>query len=59
MMQALIKIGCPDQLLPHPAYAAQAWVSILNPSETTSAQARSLLTEAHTRAGKRHRPRQQ
>jgi hypothetical protein len=48
-----------DRLLPHPVYAAQAWISILNPSGTTGAQARSLLTEAHARAVKRHRPRQQ
>jgi len=46
-----------DQVLPHPVYAVQAWVSILNPSETTSAQARSLLAEAHSRAVERHRPR--
>jgi Family of unknown function (DUF6194) len=46
-----------DQVLPHPVYAVQSWVSILNPSETTSAQARSLLTEAHARAVERHRPR--
>lgn len=45
-----------DQLLPHPAYASQAWVCILNPSEATSPQVRSLLTEAHTRAVNRHRP---
>lgn len=45
-----------DRLLPHPVYAAQAWVSILNPGEGTRGQARSLLTEAHTRATTRRRP---
>jgi hypothetical protein len=45
-----------DLLLPHPVYAVQAWVSILNPGEGTGEQARSLLIEAHTRATKRHRP---
>jgi Family of unknown function (DUF6194) len=45
-----------DRLLPHPAYAAQAWVSILNPGDRTSEQARSLLTEAHARATERRQP---
>ena len=46
-----------DQLVPHPAYATQAWVAILNPGETTAALACSLLTDAHTRAVQRHRRR--
>ena len=44
-----------DQLLPHPAYAVQAWVSILNPDDNSS-QARSLLKKAHARAVSRYRP---
>lgn len=43
-----------DQFVPHPVYAAQGWISILNPSETNSAQVRSLLTEAHAKAAARH-----
>lgn len=43
-----------DRLLPHPVYASQAWVCILNPGEATAAQARSLLTDAHRRAVQRH-----
>jgi len=46
-----------DCVLPHPVYAAQAWVSILNPGDKTSALARSLIVEAHRRAAERHRPR--
>jgi hypothetical protein len=46
-----------DKLLPHPAYATQAWVAILNPGEATSALARSLLTDAHALAVRRHRRR--
>ena len=46
-----------DTLLPHPVYAKQAWVSILNPGERTSAQVRALLTEARDRAAARHKPR--
>jgi hypothetical protein len=46
-----------DRLLPHPVYAPQGWVSILNPAETTGAQVRTLLEQAHARAVERHRPR--
>jgi len=45
-----------DTLLPHPVYASQAWVSILQPGERTDEKARSLLTEAHRRAVARYRP---
>lgn len=45
-----------DTLLPHPVYAPQAWVAILNPGERTAAQARELLGGAHARAVRRHRP---
>lgn len=46
-----------DRLIPHPAYATQAWVAILNPGEATATLARSLLTDAHARAVQRHRRR--
>ena len=45
-----------DQLIPHPVYATQGWVSILNPGETSDT-ARRLLTQAHARAVSRHRHR--
>ncbi|MET0865092.1 MAG: DUF6194 family protein [Nakamurella sp.] len=45
-----------DRLIPHPAYATQAWVSILNPEQSGS-KARALLEQAHARAAARHRPR--
>jgi hypothetical protein len=39
-----------DTLLPHPAYAAQLWVSILNPSATTWRKVVvPLIAEAHDR----------
>lgn len=41
-----------DRVLPHPVYAAQGWICVLNPGE----QARSLLADAHARAAARHRP---
>jgi hypothetical protein len=46
-----------DTVIPHPSYAKQAWVSILNPGQRTSDQARTLITEARDRAAARHKPR--
>jgi Family of unknown function (DUF6194) len=46
-----------DRLHPHPVYAAQGWVAILNPGERTSAQVRELLVDAHDRAAQRLRRR--
>ena len=39
-----------DRILPHPVYARQLWLSILNPSESTFQEVViPLLTEAHDR----------
>ena len=39
-----------DRLLPHPVYARQLWISILNPSDATfRGVVMPLLTEAHDR----------
>lgn len=43
----------PDRLLPHPVYAAQAWVSILTPGPRCRALAVALLAEAGRRARRR------
>jgi hypothetical protein len=43
-----------DVVLPHPVYAAQGWVSILNPGEGHADQVWSLLRTAHERAVERH-----
>jgi hypothetical protein len=45
-----------DRLLPHPVYAVQAWVAIVNPGEQTADQARTLLAAAHARAARPRRP---
>jgi Family of unknown function (DUF6194) len=47
-----------DILLPHPQYASQGWISILNPAERTSMQLRELLSDAHGLAVRRHDRRQ-
>lgn len=44
----------PDQITPHPVYAAQSWISVVNPGPTTAKPLRDLLTEAHARAQPRH-----
>jgi len=44
-----------DVLLPHPVYATQSWVSIVNP-DRLDGRARGLLIEAQERAARRHRP---
>jgi hypothetical protein len=50
-----------DRLLPHPVYAKQLWISILNPSDATFRDTVApLLTEAHDRLAAqraRHRDR--
>ena len=46
-----------DAVIPHPVYATQGWVSIVNPGAVTGDLARTLLTKAHGRAAARHRPR--
>lgn len=36
-----------DELLPHPVYAPQSWVCVLNPGEKTLPQVKELLAEAY------------
>lgn len=44
-----------DRLMPHPTYAAQCWVCILNPSDDTfERQVRPLLARAYELATARH-----
>jgi hypothetical protein len=43
-----------DQLIPHPVYAPQSWVSVLNPSAETFEAIQPLLAEAYDLAAKRH-----
>jgi hypothetical protein len=44
-----------DQLLPHPVYAPQSWVCVLNPSlETFQTTVQPLLAEAYELAASRH-----
>jgi hypothetical protein len=43
-----------DQLLPHPVYAPQHWVCVLNPGAATFERVRPLLAEAYERAVRRH-----
>ena len=43
-----------DQVMPHPVYAPQSWVCVLNPSLETFETVKPLLAEAYARAVKRY-----
>ncbi|MDQ6622706.1 MAG: DUF6194 family protein [Verrucomicrobiota bacterium] len=45
------------KLMPHPFYAAQFFVCVLNPSDATFPSVRELLAEAHAIAARRSRKR--
>jgi hypothetical protein len=42
-----------DRLMPHPHYAAQYWVCVVNPGEATFEQVKPLLAEAHASAARK------
>jgi len=42
-----------DVFMPHPVYAAQSWISVLNPSPERFEQMKPLVAEAYTRALRR------
>jgi hypothetical protein len=42
-----------DVLLPHPIYAAQGWVSIVNPGPKTAVLAQRIVADAHELAQRR------
>ena len=44
-----------DRIIPHPVYAVQSWISVVNPGPATADQLRDLLTLAHARAARRQR----
>jgi hypothetical protein len=43
-----------DLLMPHPVYAPQSWVCVLNPSRETFERVKPLLAEAYASAAARH-----
>ncbi len=47
-----------DTIMPHPDYAPQHFVCVLNPGDATLATVRTLLAEAHEIAARRHARRQ-
>jgi hypothetical protein len=42
-----------DRILPHPIYAPQSWICIVNPSDETFETLEPLLAEAYDRAVRR------
>ena len=47
-----------DRVMPHPVYAPQSFVCVLNPGADTFETAKPLLTEAYARVATRHARRQ-
>ena len=47
-----------DRLMPHPVYARQSWVCVLNPSEATFQAVKPLLAEAYSIVATRYARRQ-
>jgi hypothetical protein len=43
-----------DRVFQHPVYAAQGWVSVVNPDAATADHVQTLLTRAHAREIARH-----
>jgi hypothetical protein len=43
-----------DTVVPHPIYASQHWVSVVNPGEATLETVRAFLAEAHGFAARKH-----
>jgi hypothetical protein len=43
-----------DRIMPHPVYAAQSFLCVLNPSDTTFERIRILLAEAYDSEVRRH-----
>jgi hypothetical protein len=43
-----------DTVMPHPVYASQYWVSVVNPGEATMDAVRKLLAEAHGFAARKY-----
>jgi hypothetical protein len=43
-----------DALMPHPVYASQYWVCVVNPGEATLPVVRALLAEAYGYAARKH-----
>jgi hypothetical protein len=44
-----------DRLLPHPAYAAQGWVCVVNPGPATADEVERLVARARSRSAERER----
>jgi hypothetical protein len=44
----------PDRVMPHPVYASQHWVCVVNPGEATLETVRTLLAEAHGFAARKY-----
>jgi hypothetical protein len=57
--QETIDFAEPDRVIPHPAYAVQGWVSVVNPGPATAAEVTRLLDRARIRSAAREKRRGQ
>ncbi|WP_109589894.1 DUF6194 family protein [Actinoplanes xinjiangensis] len=56
--QHSIDFAEPDRLIPHPAYAVQGWVSVVNPGPGTADEVTRLVERARTRSAAREKRRE-
>ena len=54
VLKADVDYAATDTLMPHPFYASQYWVSVVNPGEATLELVRTLLAEAYEFAVRKH-----
>jgi len=58
VLQTGFDYAATDTLMPHPHYASQYWVCVVNPAAATWTSVRDLLAEAHGFAARKHANRQ-
>jgi hypothetical protein len=54
ILDAGVDYAARDQLMPHPIYAGQHWVCVVDPSPQTFAEIRPLIVEAHEFAARKY-----
>jgi hypothetical protein len=54
VLEAAVDYAAVDTVMPHPYYASQYWVSVVNPGEATLDTVRVLLAEAYEFAARKH-----
>jgi Family of unknown function (DUF6194) len=58
VLETDVDYSATDTVMPHPFYASQYWVSVVNPGEATLQTVRTFLAEAHEFAARKYANRQ-